>query len=147
MDLDLDKLTIDLTESLAYSELSKAAIPPRLYYRLRAFLNRTRSKQLPIAQAAQAMARKYEQEVTAKNLSKNECMASFFDSGELRFDFGAEVPEKVKKAAMLWAKKRGLKAVEASLTKSDGSNSYVRFSLTDDMSADSKCLKRMRWNF
>jgi hypothetical protein len=146
MDLDFDKLTIELTESLAYSQISKAAMPPRLYYRLRSFLNKIKGK-APITHVAQAMARKYEQQIAAQNLSKNECMASFFDSGELRFDFGSSVPEKVKKSAMAWAKKRGLKAVEASLAKNDGSSSYVRFSLSDEVAIDHRCLKRVRWNF
>lgn len=145
MDIDFDKLTVDLTESVAYSALAKAAVPPRLYYRLRAFLTRNKGK-MPIKQAAQAVARKYEQEVAAQSLSKNECMASIFNTGELRFDFGKEVPEKVKKSAMAWAKKKGLKAVEASLDKSESTHSYVTFSVSDAKSLDSKCLKRVRWN-
>jgi hypothetical protein len=66
-----------------------------------------------------------------KTLQKNEMLASFYDNGHIRLDFGGEVDSKVKDAAMKWAKNRGLKTSEASLDKSAGAPSYVVMSNAD----------------
>ena len=60
-------------------------------------------------------------------LAKNEYETSINGDGEMRMEFGPEVPDLVKKRAMDWAKKRGLRAKEASLNKSDGANEWVVF--------------------
>jgi len=60
-------------------------------------------------------------------LAKNEYEVTQFNNGEFKMEFGPEVPELVKKRAMEWAKKRGLKTKEMSLGKSNETNSWVIF--------------------
>lgn len=66
-----------------------------------------------------------------KELKKNECMVSAFENGAIRMDFGEEVDPKIKKAAMQWAKKKGLKTIEASIEKSVAAPSYVICGLSE----------------
>jgi hypothetical protein len=80
---------------------------------------------------SQMVHNKFERASALESLLKNEVMVAAFDDGDLRFDFGAKVPEKIKKAAIEWAKKRGLRPVEASLAKSVGGPSYIYFSTAD----------------
>jgi hypothetical protein len=63
----------------------------------------------------------------AQPLAKNEYETSVNEAGEMKFEFGPEVPELVKKRAMEWAKKRGLKAKEASLSKSVTGTEWIVF--------------------
>ena len=75
------------------------------------------------------------------SLQKNELMATVFDSGAIKFDFGPDVPEEVKEAAMMWAKRRGLEATEASLNKSANSFNYVVFGAVSEASLPISCYK------
>lgn len=61
-------------------------------------------------------------------LAKNEYEVSQFDNGDVKMEFGPEVPAQFRKRAMEWAKKRGLKSKETSLGKSETSNTWVIFS-------------------
>lgn len=95
-------------------------------------------------QIAQQFVDKAEEVLAHKTLAKNEAMVSMYESGAVRLDFGAEVPEKIKKAALLWAERRGLKPVEASMSKSaNGSPTYCVFNQEYDLADD--CLKRFKW--
>jgi hypothetical protein len=64
----------------------------------------------------------------AKALSKSAYGVNLMDSGEMKMEFGPEVPELVKKRAMEWAKKRGLRVKESSLGKSESGFEWVIFS-------------------
>jgi hypothetical protein len=60
-------------------------------------------------------------------LAKNEYEIIEKSDGEIKMEFGPEVPDIFKKRAMEWAKKRGLKTKEMSLEKSTSSNFWVVF--------------------
>lgn len=60
-------------------------------------------------------------------LAKNEYEAVSFEDGNVKMQFGSEIPELVKKRAMDWAKKRGFKIKEMSLDKNSESGSWVIF--------------------
>jgi len=52
--------------------------------------------------------------------------AEFHENGMIKMEFDRTTPDHIKKAAFKWAKKRGLKATEASLNKSaNHTESYV----------------------
>jgi hypothetical protein len=143
--MDVNDFSIELAKNIEAEALNKA-IPPKLYYRLRRFLKMNRSTQLDTAKLKQnvqhALHQKAEEIKLLKELKKNEFMASVYDSGSVKMDFGSGIPEQVKKAAMTWAKKKGLKPVEASLNKSGVSTSSVLFaSGTSDLGLYMKCVK------
>jgi len=60
-------------------------------------------------------------------LAKNEYQITEFANEELKMEFGPEVPEQFRKRALDWAKRKGLRAKEASLGKSDQSFTWVVF--------------------
>jgi len=125
----IDELAIELAKSFKTVKL-----PPKLKYKVSKWLKSV-SGNMPDKQADRRRLME-----TAKNelvngilsrmdaqpLAKNEVMASQYDNGAIRFDFGSEVPSEIKKAAMRWAKKRGLSPIEAQLQKSSTSHTdYV----------------------
>lgn len=60
-----------------------------------------------------------------ENLEKNACQFTSFDNGDLKMEFGEDVPDLIKKRAMEWAKKRGFNPAEASLGKSSTGISWI----------------------
>lgn len=54
----------------------------------------------------------------------------FHENGMIKMEFDRNTPEHIKKAALKWAKKRGLKPVEASLNKSANSSESYIFSVS-----------------
>ena len=58
-------------------------------------------------------------------LAKSDYQIAKYGNGDLRLDFGPEVPESVKKKALEWAKRRNLKVKEASLGKSSDATSWI----------------------
>lgn len=60
-------------------------------------------------------------------LAKNEYEFTSFNNGEVKMEFGEDIPELFKKRAMEWAKKRGFKPREMSLEKSVGGTTWVVF--------------------
>lgn len=64
----------------------------------------------------------------AKILSKSAYGVDLMDNGEMKMEFGPEVPELVKKRAIEWAKKRGLRVKESSLGKSESGFEWLIFS-------------------
>lgn len=145
MDLtQLDDLTVELADALARRSDIAKALPPKLYYRMRAWRRKMRPS-VPYHQLEQMVARKYEDELAASGLAKHEGMATSYSSGELRLDFGSDVSDQVKKRAITWAQRRGLKPVEASLAKSGSAGSSMLFSVSGQLGAGN-CVKRVRWN-
>lgn len=50
-------------------------------------------------------------------LQKNEFTVTSYNDDTIRFDFGRDVPLKLRKRAIRWAKQRGLRVVEVPLEK------------------------------
>lgn len=144
MAVDIDSLSIEISKTLSEDVLVKA-VPPKLAYRFRSWMrqNSSRISNNP-SYAYQLIHQKFEEMAVQKSLQKNEAVASFYESGVVRLDFGADIPEKIKKAALAWAKKRGLRAVEASIAKSLASPSYIVFSESSGSDAGI-CLQRYKW--
>lgn len=126
--VDADTLSAEITQKLSLTPLEKA-LPPKLRYRFYKWLKQfgAHAQAAPKAQVKQVVEKAYNHIAAIKELKKNEVMTSLYDNGFIRMDFGGAVDKKVKDAAMAWAKKRGLKATEASLEKADGSPSHVIF--------------------
>lgn len=108
------------------TELEKA-LPPKVRYRFYAWLNRFKAKKpkTPDTEIKKAIDEIYG-EYMEKGLKKHGSI-SRFDDGSIRMDFKGGVDDKVKKAALEWAKKRGLKVIEESISKSANSDYYVVF--------------------
>ena len=60
-------------------------------------------------------------------LQKSEYQITKSDK-ELKLEFGTEVPADLREKALSWARRKGLKIVEASLAKSEDATSYVIYS-------------------
>lgn len=65
-------------------------------------------------------------------------MARVHSDGIVKLDFGAEVPQSIKKAAIDWAKRKGLKPIEANLSKSNSSISSVVYTKSTDSNETSQ---------
>lgn len=138
MKIDLDQVALGLAQ-----DLEKTAIPPKVYNKLRLWLRKLRSTRTGVKDV---VAQKAEDLAAFNSLAKNEVMASFYSSGIMKMDFGSEVSDSAKKAALRWAKRRGLKVVEASLAKSAGAPSTYVLGLTEDIVPYGPCLKRTKWS-
>lgn len=128
--IDVDTLSAELSHDLAFSRLEKA-LPPKLRYRFYKWLKQHgQHAKVPVApeQVKAVVQKAYNHVKDIRELKKNEVMTSIYDNGCIRMDFGGDIDKKVKDAAMSWAKKRGLKAMEASVSKSAGANSHIIFS-------------------
>jgi hypothetical protein len=122
--------------------LKKAQMPPKLRYRIRRWLQQMKSTNVSPQQAQQIITQKFEEAVALKTLQKNQVMATLYKNNALRLDFGSNVSEKAKKAALDWAKKKGLKIETTELAKSlDKSNKLI----FGDASM-SECIKRIVWD-
>jgi hypothetical protein len=142
---DIDSVSADLTRELAFSPLEKM-LPPKLRYRFYKWLKTyggSRNSLMPNVQKSVNAA--YEHIAAIKELKKNEVMTSFYDDGAVRMDFGGAIDPKVKKSAMEWAKRKGLKASEASLDKSAGCASYVVYA--SDAAPKGVCVKYTKHTF
>lgn len=142
---NIDQLTLEIASSVT-GEILYKGMPPLVAARFRSWIRSLRGKNSGMMSAVQnAVVEKIESNVTIQSLQKNEVMASAYKDGVVRLDFGSDVPEKVKKAAISWAKKRGLKAIEMSLTKSDTSNSFMIFAKDQPkLSTDETCVGRYK---
>jgi hypothetical protein len=129
MPKEINQLALDVSNDLVTETLAKG-LPPKLLYRLRALAHKYGWK-VPHKQIqnvmTNALTQKMEELNNLKSLKKNEVMASIYSNKTLKMDFGSEVSEEVKKKAMDWCAKKGLKVVEASMSKSENGNSYVVF--------------------
>jgi hypothetical protein len=144
---NIDDLSVELTKLIGQEHLYKA-LPPKLLYRLRAWKKKLKPSPVSDVKKFEKIIKNIvEQHMSMKSLKKNEMMASFMDNGTIKMEFGAEVPEKVKKAAVQWAKKRGLNAVEASLNKSAASPSYILYAPSKQNPGIGLCTRRSKWQF
>ena len=149
MTKDINQLSIEIAKATTLEELTKA-MPPRLAARFRAWMRSlhpgTRANPSMMNRVRRMMTQKMEELIRSKTLQKNEAMVSAYNNGMVRMDFGSDVSEDVKKAAMAWAKKRGLKAIEASLQKSETSSGYAIFAPNKEITVDEvKCLETKKW--
>lgn len=145
--IDADSLSASLTRELAFSPLEKA-LPPKLRYRFYKWLKqfgRHASAAPKAPQVKQVVEKAYNHMKAIKELKKNEVMTSLYDNGFVRMDFGGDIDKKVKDAAMGWAKKRGLKATEASINKADGTSSHIIFG-GDSKEPKGVCLKYAKYS-
>lgn len=146
--MNIDKLAIELAKTNA--DLSKG-MPPKLKYKFSKWLRslsggedkqmdrrrfKDTVKQEIIDKTAEALAK--------KNLRKNEVMCSAYTDGAIKFDFGSDISDSTKEAAIQWAKKRGLNPLESSLAKSRNSTESVTF-LGGDSSGHRICVSRKKW--
>jgi hypothetical protein len=148
--MHIDDLSVELAKNFSFTKL-----PPKLRYRLKQWLKNVSTPVSYSRQQRQRIQSAIKNEIVAQildkdatvELKKNEMMASSYSDGTLKLDFGSEVPEKVKKAAMGWAKKKGLKVVELSLNKAENVASSMVLSANKIESSGKECLKRIRWAF
>ena len=145
MIMNIDELSAEFSETIAHEALVKM-LPPKLLYRFRAWMRKLRPPaHMPSQKVEQIILDAIDDIYAMKTLAKNEAQASFYDSGIVKMDFGPDVPERVKEAAMKWAKRRGLQAVEASLNKKQGAFNSVIYASSSTASTSGVCVKRMRW--
>lgn len=143
---NIDEMSIEMMNN---GNLNKA-MPPKLRYKFQKWLKSLTGgpdKQMDRRHIAHTIKTeicdKVLEHMSIKTLAKNEIMASTFNDGAVKFDFGSEVPEPIKKAAMAWAQKRGLKAVEASLAKSKDAIETVLFA--NNTNSARTCSSRVKW--
>lgn len=141
MNYDIDEMSVELSKEMQMDPLEKT-LPPKIRYRYYKWLKRFSGNNPHISQSSiQAAVHKAMQDLESiKSLKKHQAAASFFDDGTVRLDFGAKVDEKVKKAALDWARRRGLKTIEESINKSADANSYKVFA-KDSVSEDALLVK------
>lgn len=143
---NIDDLALSIMREAAGQDLSKA-LPPRIAYRLRHWFQRQgrRVKMGDAKAVAAQVAQKMEAAMVLKELKKNQFMARVHDDGIVKMDFGADVPEQVRKAAMSWAKRRGLKPVEASLVKKENGPYSITYAPPAAVQAGSSLLAQYVW--
>lgn len=146
MKKNIDDLTLSIMQEAVGQDLNKA-LPPRIAYRLRQWFKR-QGRRVHLSdpkRVAAQIAQKMEEAMVLKELKKNQFMARVHEDGVVKMDFGAAVPEQVRKAAMSWAKRRGLKPVEASLVKTENGPYSVTYAGASAPSADSQLLAQYVW--
>lgn len=148
---NIDDTTIKLMRAelqrIETEELNKG-MPPKLKYKflkwLRSLNPDTTDKQQDRRHTVETVKNELISKVTEaiehRNLQKNEVMMSAFSDGTIKFDFGSEIPDTIKKAAIQWAKKRGIPPYETGLNKSDN----LVFS-KNSPKINSNCVKRVKW--
>lgn len=142
MKKSIDELSLELTNEMVFESFEKG-LPPKLAYRWRRWMQKIKSAapalfhvkgpqpDLAMSEDFEKLVNKKIQEIISiKELKKSDAIASFFDNGIIKMDFGPEVDPEIKKAAIKWAKKKGLNAVEASLAKSAQEFESIIFSST-----------------
>jgi hypothetical protein len=152
MKKNMDELSVELTEKMIFESFEKS-LPPKLYYRWRKWMKQVGSM-LPQMAHQKELTQKFEkiiqnkiiESLTIKELKKNEALASFYDNGIVKMDFGPEVDPKIRDAAIKWAKKRGLNAIEASLKKSKNEFETIIFSRSKDKKPGD-CIKQFKIQF
>lgn len=145
--IDVDSLSAELTRDMAFSKLEKT-LPPKLRYRFYKWMKQFGHHAQAGAKPAQVQAvvqKAYNHMKAIRELKKNEVMTSLYDNGFVRMDFGGAIEKKIKDAALSWAKKRGLKATEASLDKSDGNSAYIVFG-GDSKEPKGVCIKYAKYS-
>lgn len=143
--MDINTAAIEMATEQNLEGIYKT-LPPKLAYRFRKWMKgHPQRPALKSEEIVALLVRQVEEVEALQNLSKNEVMTSVYDNGIVKMDFGSDVPESVRKAAMSWAKRKGLKPVEASLNKSRNSPESVLLCVGDLESTDGQCVKRLKW--
>lgn len=147
MSKDIDDVTIEISKAILGEELEKR-LPPKIAYRLRAWLKGLRQKANLSDPAVQktikeAVAAKMEELHFLQTLTKNEVGVAAYSNGAVKMIFGESVSPKLKKMALDWATKRGLKPVEVSLNKAQGVSEEAIFG--GDI-LDSNCIQRVKFS-
>lgn len=146
---DIDTL---IEELVKFSGTSTGGLPPKLKYKLKKWLQSLRAEtgvkqadQRHLIQTVKSeLVSKIKESMEVEDLAKNEVMASAFNDGSVKMDFGSDVPEEIKKAALKWAKDRGLRPTEASLAKNLHSATSVLFGRNDKTPATSLVCEKRR---
>lgn len=125
MNYNIDEMSAELTQEMQMSPLEKA-LPPKLRYRYYKWMKQLKGRNPTLSQKTidSAVQKAMDEMKQLKELKKHQASASFFDDGTVRLDFGPQVSDKVKKAALDWARRRGLKTLEESVNKSKDAFSY-----------------------
>jgi hypothetical protein len=147
--MDIDKVSLELSQEIALESIEKA-LPPKLLYRFRRWMRQMRQTspiaEMPVGKFEQIVFEKFKEIQSSSGvLAKNEASASFYDGGIIKMDFGSEIKSSVKEAALRWAKKKGLKVVEMSLNKSSNSVTAYTFASSDN-AIEGKCIKKIKWS-
>jgi len=144
---NIDEMAVELAKKANL----KKAMPPKLKYKFMKWLksmkpefdDKQTDRRRAMETAKSELISKIAEMRAVSSLAKNEVMASTFDDGAIKFDFGSDVPDHIKKAAFGWAKKKGLRATEASLAKSKKSPTAVMFANGNNSSRN--CKRRVKW--
>lgn len=122
MSRDLDEITLSVATSMAAEPIFKG-LDPKIRFKLYKWLYKDSAPEMKTNMLIQKM----EELMSTQKLEKNESMFTFYNNGAVKMDFGPNVSDKVKKAAMDWAKRKGLNAVEIPLKKSANSPYTIIF--------------------
>ena len=139
---DINEVSVEILESL-----SKSNLTPNMRKQLMAYLGKIRKRSPHLFNSAnkkallQHIIKKAEEILSLEELKKHEAMVTLYKSGSFKFDFGEEVPDKIKKMAIDWAKKRGLLVSEESLNKSSNAKSTITFGIIDECDEHIKTVK------
>lgn len=143
--MNLDEASLKITEELAQTSATlEKALPPKLAYRFRRWMQKFRYNKTPQELAVVKTSLEKAMEKFSPTLKKNEARASFFDSGAIKMEFGTEVNKKVKDAALAWAKKNNLKVLESSLAKNNNGKTSIVLGKTAAPTLDF-CVKTITW--
>lgn len=156
--MDIDSLSMELIKAWKGTAGSRGHsgvtnLPPKLRGKFQAWMKRylsTKIKDLSPTQKTEtfeAFKEIFAARLADKSpLAKNEMGLVTHKNGVVKMEFGSEVPEQVKKAAISWAKRRGLSPVDMKLAKNANSASSHVFSAGLATSPDQK-LEEYRWTF
>lgn len=136
---DIDSITEALTRSIVQDKQADMKI------KLREKLSSITEAPMSKSEVTAAIKSEITSQITSSTLAKNEVMASAFDNGSVKMDFGSQVPESVKKAALKWAENRGLAPLEATLQKNVNSSTSVLFGKENTAKAKA-CVRRLKWS-
>lgn len=133
--MNIDEAALKVIKEV--TEPLQKRIPEHIYRKIRAWLKRMHpklshtpdyKKKIP-----ELIAQKTEEYLLKGTLKKNDALISVYEGGIIKMDFGQGTDDKAKKRAIEWAKKRGLKVSEASLTKSVNAGGFITFGSYDPL--------------
>jgi hypothetical protein len=156
--MDIDSLSMELVKAMTGKAGSKghagvSTLPPKLKSKFHAWMKHLMSTKINTLEPA----KKHEiyqefRDLLVKRLTenaplaKNEIGVTTHKNGVVKMEFGADVPEDVKKAALSWAKRRGLSPVDMKLAKSQNSPASHMFASGLSTSPDA-IIDQYRWSF
>ena len=145
---DIDDVTLEISKAVMGEDLEKR-LPPKVLYRLRNWIKGMRQKanladpgvQVAVRKAIEA---KVEEMEFSKTLAKSDVGVSAYSNGAVKMIFGEQVSPRLKKMALEWATKRGLKPVEVSLSKSEAAAEEAIFGTEPELGM--VCVKRVKFS-